>query len=62
MLSNPEKAKTCFQTAKIYIKNLIINEGEQKFKKINMGNKAFKAKIEDCFGGIQLLEAIGFKQ
>lgn len=48
----PEKAKTFFETANIYVNNIIKNNGEEKFRKINKENKAFQSRIAEAFGGV----------
>lgn len=41
----PDKARTFFETALIYVNNIIKNNGEEKFRKINKENKAFQNRI-----------------
>ena len=45
---------------KAYVGNVADNPGEEKFKTINMDNKAFKTKIKPFIGAKQLLLAVGF--
>jgi hypothetical protein len=45
---------------KAYVGNVADNPGEEKFRSINMENKAFKTKIKPFIGAKQLLVAIGF--
>jgi hypothetical protein len=48
----PDKARTFFETALIYVNNIIKNNGEEKFRKINKENKAFQSRILEAFGGL----------
>jgi len=45
MHAYPDKAKVFFETAQIYINNIIKNNGEEKFRKINLENKAFQSRV-----------------
>jgi ATPase subunit of ABC transporter with duplicated ATPase domains len=45
-----------------YIKNIVDNPTEEKFRSINMENKAYKAKVKPFIGGKSLLLALGFNQ
>ena len=52
----------CLKILKAYIGNVAKNPDEPKFKKINMENKAYKAKVKPFLGAKNLLLAIGFAQ
>eukprot|EP01017_Pseudomicrothorax_dubius_P034863 TRINITY_DN4825_c0_g1_i1.p1 TRINITY_DN4825_c0_g1~~TRINITY_DN4825_c0_g1_i1.p1 ORF type:complete len:352 (-),score=117.89 TRINITY_DN4825_c0_g1_i1:62-1117(-) len=52
--------KTCFQTLKIYLENVLKNPGEDKFRKINMANKAFQERIQPMIGAVNILNSCGF--
>merc|ERR1712157_534902 len=39
---NPEGLKTCLSTLKVYIKNLMDNPQDPKFKKLKLDNNAFQ--------------------
>jgi hypothetical protein len=58
----PEKARTFFETASIYVGNIIKNNGEEKFRKINKENKAFQSRVQEAFGGVEALLAIGYEE
>ena len=62
MHAYPDKAKTFFETTKIYVGNIIKNNGEEKFRKINLENKAFKSRIAECFAGVETLEVLGYTE
>lgn len=42
--------------------NIIKNNGEEKFRKINLENKAFQTRIAECFGGVETLEVLGYSE
>lgn len=50
----------CLKILKAYIGNVVKNPDEPKYKKINMENKAYKAKVKPFLGAKNLLLAIGF--
>jgi hypothetical protein len=52
----------CLKILKVYVGNVVDNPTEEKFKTINMENKAFKVKVKPFIGAKNLLVAIGFKQ
>lgn len=52
----------CLKILNIYISNVVDNPDEEKFKTINMENKAFKTKVKPFIGGKHLLVAVGFKE
>jgi predicted thioredoxin/glutaredoxin len=61
MHAYPDRAKVFFETALIYVNNIIKNNGEEKFRKINKENKAFQSRIVEAFGGVETLQAIGYE-
>lgn len=50
----------CLKVLKIYIANVVDNPNEEKYKTINMENKAFKAKVKPFVGAKNILLACGF--
>lgn len=62
MHAYPDRAKTFFETAQIYVNNIIKNNGEEKFRKINLSNKAYQTRIAECFAGRETLEALGYTE
>lgn len=50
----------CLKVLSLYVGNVVDKPTEDKFKTINMENKAFKAKVKPFVGAKQLLMAIGF--
>lgn len=58
----PDVAKTFFETAQIYVNNIIKNNGEEKYRKINKENKAFQNRICQAFGGVEFLHVLGYEE
>ncbi|KAK3102614.1 hypothetical protein FSP39_012651 [Pinctada imbricata] len=56
-----EKVKVCVDTLSKYLDNLISNPSEEKFRKIRLGNKAFKERVGPLKGTDEFLQAVGFK-
>ena len=52
----------CLKVLKAYVGNVVDNPDEEKFKTINMENKAFKTKVKPFVGAKSLLLAVGFAQ
>lgn len=50
----------CLKILLAYIKNVVEKPDEDKFKHINMENKAYKAKVKPFIGAKSLLLAVGF--
>jgi len=50
----------CLKILKAYVGNVVDNPGEDKFKSINMENKAYKTKVKPFIGAKSLLMAVGF--
>lgn len=43
-----------------FIDNILGNPQDQKYRAINLENKAFQNRVKNCIGGIQMLKLIGF--
>jgi len=50
----------CLKILLAYIKNVVDNPNEEKFKTVNMENKVFKTKVKPFIGAKSLLLAVGF--
>jgi len=50
----------CLKVLHTYIKNIVDNPSEEKFRSINMENKAYKGKVKPFVGSKSLLLAVGF--
>lgn len=59
--TDPEGLKTCLSTLKIYVKNLMENPQDLKFKKLKVENKAFQTRIAPFEGAMEFLDVIGFE-
>jgi thiol-disulfide isomerase/thioredoxin len=51
----------CLKILLAYVSNVVDNPDEEKFKIINMENKAFKTKVKPFIGAKQCLMAVGFQ-
>jgi hypothetical protein len=61
MHAYPDRAKVFFETAQIYANNIIKNNGEEKFRKINKENKAFQGRVAEVFAGVETLITMGYE-
>ena len=57
----PDVAANCIKMLKAYVGNLIKDPENEKFRKINKENKAFKERVANTQGGVVFLKAIGFE-
>lgn len=55
------KGLTCVQTLKKMLTNVKANPAEPKFRKVNLANETFKAKVGSVQGGVAILKAAGFE-
>lgn len=51
----------CIETLCKYIDNLLENPGEEKFRRIRCGNKAFQDRVKSVEGGTQFLLCAGYE-
>jgi thiol-disulfide isomerase/thioredoxin len=51
----------CLKVLTAYVSNVVDKPDEEKYRTINMENKAFKGKVKPLIGGKALLLAVGFK-
>ncbi|XP_067938283.1 UBX domain-containing protein 6-like isoform X2 [Watersipora subatra] len=56
-----DKVKVCIETLCKYIDNLLDHPGEEKFRKIRCGNKAFQERVCSVTGGKQFLVCAGYQ-
>lgn len=56
-----EQVKVCVDTLCKYIDNIIANPAEEKFRKIRIGNKAFKERVSALKGTEEFMQATGFQ-
>jgi hypothetical protein len=52
----------CLKILLAYVGNVVDKPVEEKFRTINLENKAFKTKVKNFFGAKAMLVAVGFKQ
>jgi len=52
----------CVRTLLKMLGNVAANPGEHKYRKVNMSNETFKAKISSLQGGLAVLKAAGFAE
>ena len=57
---NPGVAKTCLKTCTVYISNVLKDVKEEKYRRINSENEAFKKRVGRIGGGLAILKAVGF--
>jgi len=54
------KGYECVKTVKKMLSNVQSNPSEAKYRKVNLNNETFKAKVGSVQGGVALLKAAGF--
>ena len=52
--------KTCTEILCTYLRNILDNPDEEKYRKIRMSNRTFQEKVKDIVGAIEFLQAAGF--
>lgn len=57
-----DKAREAVSVLKIYLQKIVNNFNEEKYRKIRRENHRFAQKIGDLKGGIDCMNAIGFKK
>ncbi|XP_065200657.1 UBX domain-containing protein 6 [Planococcus citri] len=57
---NPDKIAMCVDTLNKYLRNIVSNPVEEKFRKIRLSNKVFQDKVAGMEGAMEFLEAAGF--
>lgn len=56
-----ERVQVCVDTLSKYLDNIIKNPEEEKFRKIRLGNKAFKERVASLQGTEEFIQAVGFQ-
>mmetsp|Transcript_9192 Transcript_9192/g.30306 ORF Transcript_9192/g.30306 Transcript_9192/m.30306 type:complete len:441 (-) Transcript_9192:83-1405(-) len=59
-MNETDRTNTAFKTLLTYCGNLARAPGEEKFRKIRLGNAAFQTRVGSLSGGIAFLEGLGF--
>lgn len=50
------------KTLRVYVNNALTKPDEEKFRRINLDNEAFRKRVASLHGGLALLRAAGFKK
>lgn len=58
----PGVAKTCFKTCCTFIRNLIKDPENDKFRRINLENDAVQKRVAKINGGLLILKGSGFTE
>ncbi|GBG67556.1 hypothetical protein CBR_g685 [Chara braunii] len=56
------RVKKAFETLMTYIGNIARSPGEEKFRKIRLGNPSFQERVGSLEGGIDFLQLCGFEK
>ena len=57
---SPGVAKTCFKTLTTFANNVLKDPSQEKFRKVNLDNKAVKERVGDISGAKNILKGMGF--
>ena len=58
----PGVAKTCLKTCCVFMRNVVKEPDNEKFRKINLDKEAIQTRVAKVNGGLQILKAVGFNQ
>ena len=58
----PGVAKTCLKTCATFLGNVIKDQSNEKFRRINLDNNAVKERVVRVNGGLAILKGVGFTQ
>ena len=61
-IRQPGVAKTCLKTCATFIKNVIKDPTNEKFRKINLDNENVQKRLAKVNGGLAIMRGVGFKQ
>ncbi|KAK6060011.1 PUB domain protein, partial [Cooperia oncophora] len=61
-LNKKPAREVAVETIGKYLQNIIENPGEAKYRRIRMSNKVFQERVASVKGGVQFLNAVGFKE
>ena len=59
---SPGVAKTCLKTCCTFMRNVVKDSENEKFRKINLDNNAVQTRVAKVNGGLAILKAVGFVQ
>lgn len=58
----PGVAKTCLKTCCTFVRNLMKEPDNEKFRKINLDNEAVQKRVTKINGGMIILKGCGFTE
>ena len=58
----PGVAKLCFKTSCTFIRNLLKDPDNEKFRRINLDNEAVQKRVTKINGGLLILKGAGFTE
>ena len=58
----PGVAKLCLKTCCTFVRNLIKDPDNDKFRRINMDNEAVQKRVTKINGGLLILKGVGFTE
>jgi hypothetical protein len=61
-IRSPGVAKTCFKTCCTFVRNVMKDPENEKFRKINLDNEAVQKRVGKINGGLAILRGVGFEQ
>lgn len=56
----PGTAKLCFKTCCTFVRNLLKDPDNDKFRRINLDNEAVQKRVTKINGGLMILRGAGF--
>ncbi|XP_008482092.1 UBX domain-containing protein 6-like, partial [Diaphorina citri] len=57
-----DKVDLCIETILKYLKNILQNPGEEKYRKIRLSNRIFQERVACMEGALEFLRACGFQE
>ena len=61
-LRAPGVAKTCLKTCCTFIRNVLKDPSNEKFRRVNLDNEAVQKRVGKINGGLIILKAVGFSE
>jgi UBX domain-containing protein 6 len=58
----PGVSKMCMKTCCTFVRNLMKDPDNEKFRKINLDNEAVQKRVTKINGGLLILKGIGFTE
>ncbi|KAL1293535.1 hypothetical protein AAHE18_19G080400 [Arachis hypogaea] len=56
------RVRKAFETLSIYVRNVVKNPNEEKYRKIRLSNPLFQERVASLNGGVEFLELCGFER